>query len=250
MSAAGILPGIVPNWRLALGAAAAGHLALGGVLAIQRGEQAVALPDPVMVIELAAGAAPPPAPQPEDAPQPLAEELPQMVVPRIEAPRIDAPLPPDPVTLPTPQPVRLAARAQHVPQPVTPAPRLSAPRAQSQAPATATANSGTGPGSDPRAQQEQSDWYALVAAHLERNKRYPREARRDGLQGTPTVRFTVDRRGRVTDIAIRNSSGHPALDEATIALLRRVSPLPAMPRSMERDSVTISLPIEYSLSRK
>lgn len=112
-----------------------------------------------------------------------------------------------------------------------------------------TANAGTGTGDDLRAQEARDDWYALIFADLARKKRYPREARREGQEGTPTVRFTVNRRGRVSNISITRSSGHELLDQATIKLIRRAAPLPPMPRAMGRDSVTMSLPIAYELDR-
>lgn len=251
MSAGAILPGITPNWRFALGSAVVGHAALAGVLMTQRTQEIVRMPDPVMVVELPAGAAPSPAAvEQASQQQPMPQVLPDMVPPRIEVPRTDAPLPPDPVTVPAPRPVPRIAQATPMTARPLSIPRAASRTAQAAAPATGAAESNEGPATDPETEREQADWYSLVSAHLERNKRYPREARRDGLQGTPTVRFTVNRRGRVSDVSIRDSSGHPSLDEATISLLKRVSPLPAMPRSMRRDSVTITLPIEYSLSRK
>lgn len=87
----------------------------------------------------------------------------------------------------------------------------------------------------------------MVAAHLQRKKSYPTEAKKARQQGVVTVRFTVARDGSVSAIGIKKSSGHELLDTATLELLRRVAPLPRMPDSMERDSVTLSLPIDYSL---
>ncbi len=62
-----------------------------------------------------------------------------------------------------------------------------------------------------------------------------------------TVRFTVLADGRISASSIRTSSGHDLLDQATLDLMQRVAPLPKFPRSMTKDSVTISLPIDYSL---
>ena len=62
-----------------------------------------------------------------------------------------------------------------------------------------------------------------------------------------TIRFTVDRTGAVSAAAIKRSSGHDTLDRATLDLLQRVAPLPRMPSSMQRDRITLALPIDYSL---
>lgn len=240
-----------PNWYLGAGLAALGHIALGAVILGQQAEHVEPLPEPIMVVEIPAGA-PQAAPQViTDQVQPeVFEPLPNVVTPPLDIPEVDAPLPPDPVTAPTPRIVRQVTPVPPQPRPVprpAPSPVAVSPAAT---PGPAQADRGEGAGSNPRAQAAEADWYALISAHLERNKRYPREARRDGQEGTPVVRFTVNRRGRVTDISIRQSSGSEALDDAAMSLLRRVSPLPAMPRSMGRETVTITLPIEYTLGRK
>ena len=103
------------------------------------------------------------------------------------------------------------------------------------------------PGNDPKARQQEADYFALVSAHLNRRKQYPVEARKARQQGVVTVRFTVDRNGNVSNTSIKRGSGHDLLDRATLDLLLRVAPLPRMPASMQRESVTLSLPIDYSL---
>jgi len=63
-------------------------------------------------------------------------------------------------------------------------------------------------------------WNALLAAWLAANRRYPEEARRRGVEGEVTVRFSVAADGRVTDVAIAAASGSSALDGAAAAMLR------------------------------
>ena len=241
-----------PNWTLAASSSVAGHFVLACAVLLIVGEQRLPDPIPVMVVELAQSSAPA-ASQPERVQTTdVAQPLPNMVAPTIDVPTVDAPLPPDPEVIPTAQPI-----VQHRPQPNTrpqpdirPAQAAAAVRPATPMPNTARGGAGIGTADNAETRDAANEWYALVSAHLERNKRYPREARREGQQGTPSVRFSVDRRGRVRDVSIVTSSGHELLDEATLSLLQRVSPLPPMPRAMGRESVTITLPIEYSLSRK
>lgn len=231
------------HWLLAGGLALAAH---GGAAALALSWVRPAeppIPEPVVLVEL--------PPLPAAAPQALAMAQPQpvqqqQVVPQqatpvpVEAPVVRAPLPSDAVTLPpppAPQPVRAAAA---VPQPAPPAP---VQQAQAGTGSVAT----PAPGNDARAQKAQADYFSLVSAHLNRRKVYPREARQARQQGVVTVRFTVDRNGGVSGVSIRKGSGHELLDQATLDLLQRVAPLPKMPDSMNRDSVTLSLPIDYSL---
>jgi len=194
-------------------------------------------PDPVVLLELPADAGPvaSEAPQPEQRPVPLEQPT---VTPQVEAPQVRAPLPRDPVVLPPP------AEVVRQVQPATP-PALA--RAASVATPTARTASPANEGGDTRARQQEVDYLSLVSAHLNRKKHYPAEAKKARQQGIVTVRFTVDRDGNVSGVSIKRSSGHDILDRATLDLLARVAPLPRMPKSIARDSIIVSLPIDYSL---
>jgi protein TonB len=114
-------------------------------------------------------------------------------------------------------------------------------------PAPAIASPAPAATADPRARKQEADYFALLSAHLNRRKTYPVEARRAREQGVVTVRFTVDRDGNVSDVTLKRGSGHAILDEETLALVQRVAPMPRMPATMQRERLTLSLPIEYSL---
>lgn len=60
-------------------------------------------------------------------------------------------------------------------------------------------------------------WRRALVAHLGKHKRYPQAAREKGTAGTATVRFVVDRGGRVVERAVVESSGSPILAVAVIA---------------------------------
>jgi len=61
---------------------------------------------------------------------------------------------------------------------------------------------------------------------------------RTGIQGVATIRFTIQRDGRITDIQVLKSSGHPPYDFAArkaLELSSPLNPLPAdFPNSYER----------------
>jgi periplasmic protein TonB len=72
--------------------------------------------------------------------------------------------------------------------------------------------SGTGGGGAARAQR--------VSGRID-NGDYPRSALRGGLEGSVSVRFTVDADGAVSDCRVTRSSGHAELDETTCRLIER-----------------------------
>ncbi|WP_296704306.1 energy transducer TonB [Thiocapsa sp. UBA6158] len=90
-------------------------------------------------------------------------------------------------------------------------------------------------------------YYAELAAWLERHKRYPSQARKMRQEGIVRVRFVIERSGKVISHRIETSSGHTALDRAASELLRRASPMPPIPASMNRSRLEIVVPIAYRL---
>ena len=59
-------------------------------------------------------------------------------------------------------------------------------------------------------------WRSQIAAALERNKRYPSQARARREQGVAQLAFTLDRKGHVIASRIVRGSGHAALDQETL----------------------------------
>ena len=84
-----------------------------------------------------------------------------------------------------------------------------------------------------------SSWPAL-----ERQKRYPSEARGD--QGTAQLAFNVDRQGGVHNARITRSSGSSVLDHEALALVQRAQPLPPPPPEVPGAQIPIVVPIRYN----
>jgi protein TonB len=72
---------------------------------------------------------------------------------------------------------------------------------------------------------EQS-WEQQILARLEREKRYPSEAQQQSLEDFVTVRFVVDRQGKVLSARIVHSNGYAPLDAEALAVFRRVTLAP------------------------
>lgn len=157
------------------------------------------------------------------------------------APVVESPRPPDPVPTPAePAPVESAAPAASEP--------VTAPTASEPPPAPAPASRPLTRAERARAAREQNEFLRQLMAWLAQHRTYPDAAKKDKTQGTAVVRFTIDRQGRVLSASIDRSSGATVLDAAALEVLQRASPVPAMPDSMGRDRLTISLPIEYALN--
>jgi len=83
--------------------------------------------------------------------------------------------------------------------------------------------------------------------HLQRYKQYPALLKKDHVEGTPVVRFSINKGGHLTSVEVKKHAKHAELDQAAMDVFRRASPLPKIPSDLERETLTMSLPIEYSL---
>ncbi|HZR75401.1 TonB family protein [Bradyrhizobium sp.] len=99
------------------------------------------------------------------------------------------------------------------PMPVTPAPETRA------LPKNARIGEFTEAGSNA--------YNALVVGHLEKFKRYPKDAH--GASGTVLVRFALNRAGDVILSEVSKSSGNNVLDHEALDILHRASPFPPFP---------------------
>jgi protein TonB len=159
--------------------------------------------------------APPPPPK-QDVVEQKQEE--KVDVPPTPAPAVAALPPPEPVNPKPPEPV-----------PVPPAPATTAP---------------------PRAHASRAQinkWYSGIVTQIERNKAYPRAAQERGETGVVQLAFSIDRQGRVVSSAIVKSSGYSALDQETMATVRRAQPFPAPPADLDGAKFDFTVPVKFNI---
>lgn len=90
-------------------------------------------------------------------------------------------------------------------------------------------------------------YFSVLTSRLEEYKRYPRRARQRQQEGVVKVSFTIDAAGEVLEQNIIGSSGHRLLDKEVEKLLRRASPFPPIPGVFAQTSLSVTVPIAFSL---
>jgi protein TonB len=193
---------------------------------------------------------PPPEPPKQEAIQEQLAPTPLQENPVVEAPpeqKVEPPPKPEPAKIvpdqPTPVPAKPKPVRTEVKKPVdaAPAPRTSAaPKAERQASLTSPSAPAGASSAAALASYNQR-----VAAHLQRFKQYPSGARAAGEQGTSRLSFTLGRSGQVLGSRLAGSSGHPALDGETLAMVRRAQPFPPMPPELNKASMSFSIPVQF-----
>jgi protein TonB len=185
--------------------------------------------EPAIMIDMAPFAAPPapPVAQPPGPKQVKAVPSKQ----KLANDPVHTPLAVDPaVAIPVapPQPPQVAVK-----QSVTPTTALAtAPPAHPLPPA-------------PTVSTGKATWQGLVLGRLEKFKRYPVRAQLRREQGVPTIRFVMDRSGRVLSTQLERSSGIAALDAEAITLPTRAQPFPKPPADVAGDTIELVVPVEF-----
>ena len=176
---------------------------------------------------------------PEDLP-PADEELQKILA---EDSEFDIPEP-KPKPKPEPAPKREAPRRKQPPAPVKEAPRESAA-------VNAPAGEISGSSADAAAVAERraegelrSRLLDRLIAEIEKRKKYPRQARRSGAEGTCTLEIRVDAAGGVQGCGLAKGSGSPVLDAATSRLAGRLA---GMDTGVRGKAFRVLVPVRYSL---
>jgi len=78
---------------------------------------------------------------------------------------------------------------------------------------------------------------------------YPPEAFAAKKEGVSTVAFSIDRRGRLMASKIIKSSGHEALDQGTINVIKMAAPYEPFPAEINLSRLHIQATFQYSFLR-
>lgn len=87
-----------------------------------------------------------------------------------------------------------------------------------------------------------------LAAAVNRHKRYPRIALMRQWQGTVVLQLNIGADGRVQEHHLARSSGHEALDQEALEMLREAMPLPALPAQLAGVSLSVDIPVVFRIA--
>ncbi|MFO1102895.1 MAG: TonB family protein [Methylocystis sp.] len=103
-------------------------------------------------------------------------------------------------------------------------------------------------GADVRANAIKLTWQKALLSHLNRHKRYPAGGGRRSAEAS--VSFTLDRHGHVVSCNIKRSAGHPAFDDAALAMMKRADPVPPPPPVIADEGLTFEVPVQFRVGGK
>jgi protein TonB len=86
-----------------------------------------------------------------------------------------------------------------------------------------------------------------LGKYFRRIRRYPRRARRAGLEGTVLLEVVLDERGRILEVRVIESSGHKILDDAAKAAVAQLGVVPSPPGELAWGAQAVRIPFHYNL---
>lgn len=189
----------------------------------------------------------------EVTPPPVVEAVPEKVIAQTPPPKPKLkPVPPKQVvarTVTPPAPVRPEKPAEQKVVKPTQAPAQAAGSAGAAGSGQSTASGSSQSASSGGRVGAQQDYFSRLLAWLEKHKEYPARERRLRKQGVVRIAFTLHRNGSVSGATITQRSGHPGLDRAALKMLKKASPLPAVPADIPDHKLDLVVPVEFSLVR-
>lgn len=204
------------------------------------------------------------------APTPQPKSVPPDAMRKLLSPESDMTIPVPPVVEQPKAEPQLEATKTRVPEPVKSKPVQKAPSVKKKAPMVRERQKPVPPSAVPPAKvdapvpasvaasgvptsvagtqerpDDRSKVLAVVLEALNRHKRYPKQARRLGAEGTVQLLVTIGAEGKVRACALGKSSGHGVLDAATARLGEKLVGLEVSPHGGKRFQILV--PVRYSL---
>jgi TonB family protein len=221
-------------------------------------------PPPPREVMTVAKAFPTPIPKPTVVPTPIPTPIPTSVPPPTPFPTptpkpvetiqpTQIPEPPSPTATRTPQVVRtVVTEVKHNTSPTPMADVRTNTVSASQNSASAadvSTKSSTIQQDEQRAQQQSALKHYLkgIVTKIHAVKKYPRNARRKGWEGTVVVKLHLLPTGNIERAEIAQTSRHESLDEAALQAIHKAQPFPEFPEEILVPSLIVNIPIQFSL---
>lgn len=230
----------------------------------QRSETAIS-PEAPASVELPEAAEPivPDSPTPAEPPMPdpashrLTQADGEPAAPPEEALSASVILPSADIPVPTPRPGPLKAKPEPSTKTMRAEPKQASPPTTGKAPARKAEKAMPAKNRQPAPSKqnagrkggattgEKAAYSRRLLSHVQRYKRYPREAARDGLSGAAGLNIAIDRRGNLAGARLVKSSGHAVLDQEALAVARRAAPYPRPPEGIGGNTISFSVTLRF-----
>lgn len=176
-----------------------------------------------------------------------------------------AEIPPEPETVPIPDPKPVAEKPVQKPKPVEkkPPPKKTVVRAGSQGENKQDSRRGASDGTESASDQNSrsagnrsgsgsaavANYPGKVQSKIRRSIRVPNEYKRMNAAMTVRIRLSIDGSGSLSGLSVARSSGIPELDQAVVDGVRRAAPFPPLPSEWGKPVWTFTQEVQVTTGR-
>ncbi len=96
-------------------------------------------------------------------------------------------------------------------------------------------------------EREKAAYLQKVRETIERHKYYPRIAKRLRMTGVVEVQLTILKNGRIKAVSVVRPSKHSRLDRAAVKTVEKIGRFAPLPEVFGTDTLTLRVPIRYTL---
>ena len=94
----------------------------------------------------------------------------------------------------------------------------------------------------------EADYLSKIRNSIEKNKTYPKTAKRLNQTGKVYVIFTVTKDGGIKNCRIHKSSSFESLDEASLEIFAKIASFDSIPKELNKNDWEITVPIVYQMN--
>ena len=94
----------------------------------------------------------------------------------------------------------------------------------------------------------EADYLSKIRNSIEKNKTYPKTAKRLNQTGKVYVTFTVTKDGGIKNCRIHKSSSFESLDEASLEIFAKIASFDSIPKELNKNDWEITVPIVYQMN--
>lgn len=92
-----------------------------------------------------------------------------------------------------------------------------------------------------------NEYLLKLRTKIERNKIYPKRAKRLKQEGKVIVSFEIAKNGEIRSVSLKSGCSYKRLNDAAVKLLEKIAMFEPIPHELEKSSWAIEVPINYSI---
>jgi len=94
-----------------------------------------------------------------------------------------------------------------------------------------------------------NEYLSKVKKLIEKNKKYPKSAKRLKQMGKVYLSFTIGKNGEIRNVKISKGSKYKRLNKATLEILSKINKFDPIPKELKKSTWNITVPVVYKIVR-